>query len=378
MRIGVDAKNLCGSLSGISRYVLNMVQALACNGVEIMLFAPRNMTLAEFDHPNITLKADNFSGRLGGMFWSQFVLPERIRASDIDLFWGPAHRLPLFPLGVPCVLTIHDLVWKRYPETMSALGLQGEKLLMPRAIGKADRIVCMSKFTAADVALEFPDASSRCQTIYPGLTRPVEANHAATQKSKQPFMLFVGTNEPRKNLESLLRAYAELNPMQKQKCHLRIIGASGWKQGHLKELANQLDISRFVHWSGFVDDAELEQSYKAAKFLVLPSLFEGFGLPIIEAQKYATPVLTSNVSAMPEVAGRGALFADPHDYQTIRAAMARLIDEPLLRADLGRRARENSNRFAWQNAAIEFELLCKNLLIEKGKSVESIAFLQNT
>jgi glycosyltransferase involved in cell wall biosynthesis len=379
LKIGIDAKNLCGPLSGISRYVMSMVVHLADRGVQLVLFAPRPLTAKQLIHPNITLVTSNLHGRMGNLVWSQVVLPNRIKRHKIDVFWGPAHRLPAFPAHIPKVLTIHDFVWKKHPETMSRLGLLGEKLLMPGALKRADRIVCLSQFTLSDLVREHVRAKDIAHTIYPGTT-----TYQAQPSANNPFangpayMLFVGTHEPRKNLEGLLRAYAALSPEQMHQCHLRIIGAAGWKQDHLKTLARELGLSDYVHWAGFVDDDTLEQAYENARFHVLPSIFEGFGLPIIEAQKYGKPVVTSNCSSMPEVVGEGGLLVDPNSTQSITRGLAKLIDDPHLCAQLGDKARLNAARFDWQTSAHDFEIMCRDLLAEKGKAVESSAFLQNS
>lgn len=344
-----------------------MVVHLAERGVELVLFAPRPLTAEQLDHPNIQLVTSNLNGRIGNVVWSKFVLPYAINKHKVDVFWGPAHRLPSRLWHVPKVLTVHDLVWKKHPETMSRLGLLGEKLLMPGALKRADRIVCLSQYTLDDLLSDDPKLEAIAQKIYPGTTEQVPDSGAGVSIADQAYMLFVGTQEPRKNLENLLRSYAALSHAQKDKCHLKIIGAAGWKQSHLRALTSELSLSHHVHWCGFVDDVELERSYQGAMFQVLPSIFEGFGLPIIEAQKYSKPVLTSNCSSMPEILGEGGLLVDPNDVPSITTGLARLIDDAELRTELGRKAKLNVARFDWKASAKGFEELCEELLVSKRR-----------
>ena len=199
---------------------------------------------------------------------------------------------------------------------------------MEPAVRTADRIVADSGSTADAVKMLFPRHSAKVSVVYPGLTvlpDQKSSDFLMSHRIDRPYALFVGTLEPRKNLLNLLEAYARLPEEARRKLLLVIAGGQGWRLGDLRQHISRLGISASVRLSGYISDAELATLYGNARFLVMPSFYEGFGFPIIEANAAGIPVLTSNSSSMPEVAGDAALLVDPNNVQSIADGLLRLF-----------------------------------------------------
>ena len=374
MRIGIDAKNLAGPLSGISRYVASMVEHLAQRDVDIELFAPAPIENWQFSSPKVTIRHSNSTSRLSKFMWSSFELPQMVRKSaELDVFWGPAHRLnPFLPSNLPKIVTIHDLVWRQFPETMPRLSYLGERLQMPMAIRAADAIVTPSFATVDVIEDAFPAAHGKTNCVYPGTTAKLGAQ---TAKDARPFILFVGTLEPRKNLMRLIEAFTLLPNDVRASFDLKIVGAKGWRLEDVDQSIKKQNVADQVEVLGFVSDEELEALYAGCEFLVLPSLGEGFGLPIIEAQKYGKPVLTSKTSAMPEVARDGGFYVDPNSTDDVRRGLQILMTDPELRAKLSYHASQNAMRFDWGKAADQFINIALKLQSQGERHAKNIAFL---
>lgn len=359
MRIGVDARNLVPGLTGIGRYVLEMCRHLALRGHEIVLYLPEKPSVPLPEWAGTVARIGDYDGGARRMIWGQVALPRLAAADDLDIFWGPAHRLPAFlDRHIPCVVTIHDLVWMNAASTMRLQTWLGERVLMKPAIRKADRVVAVSSATADAVRAAFPGAAGKIVVVYPGLTALNEnlpgkpfASFAERHRIERPYALFVGTLEPRKNLPRLLEAYARLSGETRENLLLVVAGGQGWRLGDLTTFIAQLGIASSVRLTGYVADSELAGLYANARFLAMPSLYEGFGFPIIEANAVGIPALTSNSSSMPEVGGDAALFVDPADVGAIANAMNRLANDDAQYRQLAQKARPNAARFDWSRSA---------------------------
>ena len=272
-------------------------------------------------------------------------------------YWGPAHRLPAIkPHRTRCVVTIHDVCWKRYPETMHPLSYLADAAFMPSAIKRADVVVAVSHATAEDIAHFWPSAISRIRVI------PLGVDHdwfdiSNTDNQSDPFSEFgryflsVGTIEPRKNIVRVLKAYASLAVRDPSCPSLVIVGKMGWGSDSPLVLARSLGVAHRVVWLRSASDDQLKHLYRQAVALVFPSLYEGFGLPALEAMAAGTPVITSNRASLPEVVGNAALLVDPLRVDDIREAMRALASDDALRAGLIERGIERAGQFSWENTS---------------------------
>ncbi len=357
MKIGIDGRNLVPNLTGIGRYLLEMCRQLALQGAELFLYLPEEPWSPIPPLPGTTTRVANRPGAIRRMIWAQTELPRLAARDRIDVFWGPAHRLPfVLDRRIPRVVTIHDLVWLHAGSTMRRRSWLADRYLMKPAIQGADRIATVSEATRNALQALVPSAAGKARVVYPGLTK---IGHAATGNTlrdrniDRPYTLFVGTLEPRKNLLNLLEAYALLPDEIKEGMLLVIAGGQGWHLGELDQHIKRLKIETSIRLTGYVTDDDLAALYSHARLLAMPSLYEGFGFPIIEANAMGVPVLTSNSSSMPEVAGDAALLVDPTDIRSISDGLRRLATEDALHQQLANNARANAARFDWDKSARE-------------------------
>jgi glycosyltransferase involved in cell wall biosynthesis len=226
-----------------------------------------------------------------------------------------------------------------------------EKRLMPQAIQQADRIAAVSTSTAKAIEAEYIGTSNKIRIVYPGITDlPVVLNYRSLLSSlsvQQPYILFVGTHEPRKNLKQLLKAYSLLKTETRRDVQLVIAGGNGWGNVDLDNWVKNLGLTGHVVITGYVDDVTLSALYANSLFLAMPSLYEGFGLPIVEAMSYGKPVLTSNISSMPEVAGEAGILVNPFDEYAIATGLKLLLN-CTVREKLSSKAKANAARFTLQ------------------------------
>jgi len=357
MRIGVDARLLAHQLTGIGRYTVEMCRELSSCDDNFYLYAPSAPVVDVVEKENVQVKWGHFNGRLLSMAWSQSVLPYWAKEDHIDVFWGPTHRLPRYlPASIPRVVTIHDMVWKFAGETMRPLSLRVERRLMPEAVRLADRIIADSESTADDIGEEYPEVQDRIRVVHLGSTPMPPSLGAASLRAlgvELPYFLFVGTLEPRKNLNGLLSAFALLPPMVRKACKLVIAGGKGWGGVELSSMVQGYRLEDDVVVVGYVTDEQLSTLYTHARFLAMPSLYEGFGLPLVEAMSCGTPVLTSNVSSLPEVAGEAGLLVDPLNQSAINEGLRLLLTDDVVLSGLAHHARSQAAQFSWKKAAAE-------------------------
>lgn len=375
MKIGVNGRNLVPSFTGIGRYVLEMCRHLVAKGHEIVLYLPEKPSFPLPEWPGTTVRIGNHAGAIRRLIWGQMVLPQLAAGDGLDVFWGPAHRLPLFlNQRIPRVVTIHDLVWMDAASTMRFQTWLGERILMKPAVYGADKVVTVSSATAEAVKIAFPAAAEKVSVVRSGLTllsgnftKESFAAFAQSHRIDRPYALFVGTLEPRKNLPRLLEAYSRLSVKVRGELLLVIAGGQGWRLANLTTLISQLGIEASVRLTGYVTDGDLAGLYANARFLVMPSLYEGFGLPIIEANAMGIPVLASNTSSMPEVAGDAALLVDPQDVDALTCAMWRLASDEHLLRHLAARSRLNAARFDWHKSASEMIRIFQDVIAMRNK-----------
>ena len=359
MHIGVDARLLLGSLTGIGRYTLELSKVLNQRiNAKFSFYAPSHIDVKILQ--NITSSVFRFGSnkhRISKMIWSQTLLPHWASKDSIDLFWGPTHRLPRFlPKSIARVVTIHDLVWKFAPQTMRPLSLFVEKRLMPEAIRLADLVMADSQSTASGIAEVFPEYAHKVRVVHLGVAK-YDLSSTSVSLSQlnitKPYFLFVGTIEPRKNLERLLSAFALIPKTLRDHFSLVIAGGKGWGGINLQELIQLKGLEDSVKVLGYVTDSELSVLYSNARFLAMPSIYEGFGLPLLEAMQYGTPVLTSYEGSMVEVAADGGVHIDPYSIESISIGIQRMLVDDQLVKKLGSNALRRSQEFSWDKCAAE-------------------------
>ncbi|MDO7875638.1 glycosyltransferase family 1 protein [Hymenobacter sp. ASUV-10] len=286
-------------------------------------------------------------------------------------WWLARHRPAAFlsPDGfttlatrVPRVTVIHDLAFRHFPLDMSLLQRRYYHFFMPRFVAASARLVAVSEATKADIGQAYGVVPERISVAYNAPAelfrpQPPAAQHATRARFSggQSYFLFVGALHPRKNLDKLLQAFDLFKQQQgpaAAEAQLLIVGRRAWKAGPIFDAYQQMQHQAAVHFTGRVSDAELADLYAAALATVFVPYLEGFGLPIVEAQASGCPVLTSDASCLPEVAGPGAaVLADPFDAAAIAAGLGRLWHDAALRQQLRERGLANVQRFSWDASA---------------------------
>jgi alpha-1,3-rhamnosyl/mannosyltransferase len=287
-----------------------------------------------------------------------YLYRHRLKPFAVDyIYHSPNFMLPLF--DGKKVATFHDLSVIKYPEFHPETRVSYLQPEIIKAAESADHIITDSEAVRQEVIEYFakspqdvtavPLASSFSDTRPdPKLLQDFLNSH---DLKKQQFFLFVSSIEPRKNIDRMLDAYELLSPSLKKQYPLVLVGSSGWKSEKVLQRIRKLSYAGVVHYLGYTTDVELKYLYHSAGALIFLSLYEGFGLPIIEAQVMGLPVVTSNLSCMPEVAGDAAMLVDPYDVDAISAALERVMLDEALRQRLKLAGFENSGRFSWDITA---------------------------
>lgn len=351
--------------AGIHRYIYGVLSNLPAQDETLQYSVLLNHPLAE------AAAAKNLRQRQG-MFktddpkrrivWEQVIQPFALHQLKPDLYHAMAFVAPRF---VPCpfVVTVYDLSFIRYPQVLTGARRKYLQLFTRSTCERAARVIAISESTANDLVELMGVPSEKIDVALPGVSaefepRPHEEIEAFRRKHNLPerFFFFLGTLEPRKNLPMLLRAYAQLPQSDREAVHLVLGGGKGWMYDEIFEtIARYPDqLAATVHMPGFVNADELVLWYNAAEALVYPTLFEGFGIPILEAMACGKPVLASNSSSLPEAVGKSGeagVLLPPDDEAAWTAALAKMIHDADGRAELGTRGRAWAANFTWARTA---------------------------
>ncbi len=374
MLIGIDASRaLRAQRTGTERYALEIIRHLlalpAAQRYQWRLYVDEMPSADTFGEA--TSQA-NVSVRLlpRQRLWTHRTLARELRQQRPDLLFVPAHVLPftvpmLLRSGAspPSVVTIHDLGYHLFPQAHSWFQRFYLPLSTRWSAWAADAVVTVSAATSADLQRLYGVDCDKITVVHEAPTllpvsddpsaNGLEAGSPIYKHLPALYGLYLGTLHPRKNLPRLLQAYAQLRARQTVPWSLVLAGAPGRQATELALLAQRLGIEQFVHFLGYVEERELAALYQGAHLFLFPSLFEGFGLPVLEAQFYGVPVMTANNSSLPEIAGDAALLVDPTDVDALADAMLRLSEDETLRQQLIAAGHENVKRFSWEKAAQE-------------------------
>jgi glycosyltransferase involved in cell wall biosynthesis len=361
MRVGLDARALTASLaSGVEYYVVNLVRALSRlpSAPEIIAYVDRPIPDPELARlsavePLRTVVIDAPRG------WLRLALPWRLWRDRVDLVHLPSTILPPL-LPCPAVVTVHDLAWARHPETYQPDDLRMQTRVVPRSVRRAAHVLAVSETTATDVEQMMGVPRQRITAIPLAASPSFSAEGPRLSADAFPgadrlssgYLLCVCRLQPRKNLMRLLEAYREA----RQEVSLPPLVLAGGATSHGEELAQkarELGLAGEVVFPGYVPDGLLPLLYRSATVFVYPSLYEGFGLPVLEAMASGVPVITSTTSALAEVAGDAALLADPLSVEQLAGALGRLLTDSDLRKRLSAGGLARSREFTWQRTAEE-------------------------
>ena len=363
MRIAFDATSIPRLMAGAGVYTDNLIRALARVDVdnEYVVFAKTDAFdgLAR-ERPSFRVVRVDARFRAARLVWEQLVLPAQLRARAIDVLHSPHHTTPLLTTGCRRVVTFHDLTFFILPERYPRSRLLYFRSISWAAAKAATMLICPSQAVRDDIVRILHAPPEKVRPIaeaaapafraidVPAVLDRLRYNHLLPDR----FILSVGSLEPGKNRTTLLKAFAELRRRGVEH-KLVVAGQRAWNYGDDFRLAEDLGLKGQVIFTGYVLPEEMPALYNAADLFVFPSLYEGFGLPVLEAMACGVPVVASNVSSIPEVAGDAALLVDPRDANALCDAMERILKDGDLRASLRERGLERAATFSWERAARE-------------------------
>ncbi len=366
--IVLDARTATDHFPGIGRYVASLAQALrqVAPDMNLSLLTDPSATATYLtlpDLPHRACPASPFSLR------QQWAVPQALRRASVMLYHSPYYLMPYRP-GVPTVLTVYDLIPLLFPQHSTARARLLFRWTMALALHTAQGVIAISEATRTDLLRHFAVSPGQITAIPLAANasfhpRPATEVEAVRRKYGLPesYLLYLGSNKPHKNLLPLVEAWARITHHTLRCTHyvlrfthyvlrftLVIAGAWDPRYPEPRRRAEALGLDNVI-WLGSMPEADLPALYSGATAFVFPSLYEGFGLPVLEAMACGTPVACSNTSSLPEVAGEAALLFDPADVESIAASLHCLLADPDLQADLRERGLRRAAEFSWECTA---------------------------
>ena len=363
MPIYLDVSSAVHAKAGIGRYAESLAQALVARQPErFALFYNRGPQTGPPSGleavPARTVRAGYkpwrmavWMGQLAGVGFNRLV-------PGAELFHATEHLLP--PLqGVPTVLTVHDMIFKLFPQHQKRLNYWYLNATMPLYCRRASAIITVSQSSKRDIVTHYGLDPARITVVYEAAApafRPVpdQAIEAVRRRYGLPdeYLIHVGTIEPRKNLLRLVEALQQLHD-EGLRIPLLVVGGKGWLYGDFFRRLEQMEVRDAVHFPGYVPMSDLPAVYSAATAAIMPSVYEGFGLPILEAMACGTPVLSSEASSLPELGGDAAAWFDPYNVQEMADAIRRVWTGADLRQSMSYHGLAQASKFSWERAAAE-------------------------
>lgn len=305
--------------------------------------------------------------------WFEYSVRRALKKYQPDVFFSPDGYLSL-RARTPTVMVVHDLAFEHFPEAIPFLVRHFYKFYSPRYCRRADHLLAVSEYTRKDIQKQYGIAEDRITTCGNGCRNgfsplPETERQLARQQYAEgrPYFLYVGAVHPRKNTHRLIEAFSLFKQKTGAPIKLLLAGRFAWQTGPVKEAFEVSAFQKDIHFLGFVPDEELPRLMGAAFSFVYPSLFEGFGLPLLEAMHCDVPVISSLSSSLPEVAGDAALLVDPMNARQLADALRRLYEEEGLRQNLIEKGKKQRQKFSWDKTA---EIAYRSLIAAGGKGTE--------
>ena len=354
MRIAINGRSiLLSQRTGIGRYTYHLLDNLGNidHANEYTLHVPKRFFDFKRRLPDFC-RYKNFKNRVD--YWGQGI-------GNCDIYHLPSPAL-IGPHSGKLIVTIHDLIYKTCPQAHNPQTIELTEKYMQAIAAKADKIICISENTRRDLHSYLDILPERSCVVYNGVDHKIFYPLSAQERLSaaillkefgvdKPYILYVGTIEPRKNLNGLLESFALLKTQNVFKGQLVVVGMKGWMLENIGSLVKKLGIEQEVIFTGFISDVQLCQLYNMAEVFVFPSFYEGFGFPILEAFCCGVPVITSVTSSCGEIAGEAAICIDPGDCKAIANAMARVLSDKILKESLSKAGLKRAQEFSFLTMA---------------------------
>jgi glycosyltransferase involved in cell wall biosynthesis len=361
---------------GIGRLVRDLVAALSQYDTEtayhLFVSGASHSTLPKVPAPNFHWKPTRLSPKWLARVWqrARIPLPVEVFVGRVDLYHATDFVLPPTLSKTRTIVQVHDLSFVRVPEAASPRLKAYLDVVVPRSIQRANHIIADSHATKDDLIDLYNTSSEKVTVLLSGVDARYKVNTngfvSLTMRNKYkipetPYLFTVGTVQPRKNYSRVIHALKILRD-RGYDLSLVIAGGKGWLEDEMYQTIAEMGMQNYVHLIGFVDDNDLPVLYSGAECVVFPSLYEGFGFPVLEGMACGTPVVTSNVSSLPEVAGDAALMVNPLDVEAIAHAIQRILDDSELRKTLIQRGLEQVKHFTWEKSARQLKQIYTDVL----------------
>ncbi len=370
LTIGIDFTSAARERAGIGRYARELIRALARldHSNRYVLFAPRDAhdDLLRFEWPsNFSIRCAPLTERYLAALWHRARVPLPIETfiGAVDVFYSPDFLLPPTRARRK-IVTVHDLSYVRVPECFPEPLLNYLNHAVPPSVARADLILADAASTQRDLTEVYRVPFDKIKVLYSGVDARFRPDVSEESKARvrgttrgRPYLLSVSTIQPRKNYVRLVQAFGRIVNSQLAMDNLQLViaGSRGWMFDEVFQTVERLGLHDAVLFPDYISDDDLPALYAGATLFVYPSLYEGFGLPVVEAMACGAPVVSSNAASLPEVAGDAALYFDPRDVDAMTDALRRALIDDALRADLRLRGLAQAKRFSWEKAATELK-----------------------
>ena len=375
-RIAIDYTAAFEQSGGIGRYVRELTAALAtvdeANAYRLFVSGAAAGALPPAPAAHFQWRSTAISPRWLARIWqrAKLPLPVELFTGKVDLFHATDFVLPYTLDSTRTLLTVHDLSFVRVPEAASPPLKAYLDAVVPRSVGRADHVLADSSATKDDLIELYKTPADKITVLYSGVDqrfqrvsdrRALESTRAKYGLADSRYVLSVGTVQPRKNYSRVIRALARVRASGLD-LRYAIAGGKGWLEAEMQHTIASTGMGDYVHLLGFVNDEDLPALYSGSRMLLMPSLYEGFGLPILEAMACGVPVIASNISSLPEVAGDAAILIDPTDTAALGDAMLAVETESTLREQLIQKGYRQAEKFCWRRSAAQLLSVYRSLL----------------
>lgn len=370
--IAIDYTPAYEQTAGIGRYVRDLVAALAREddqtAYHLFVAGTQQQTLPPPPGPNFAWKPTRVTPRWLARIWHRLhvPLPVEFFTGRVDLYHATDFVLPPMRTATRTILQVHDLSFVRVPDAAAPRLKAYLDRIVPVSVHRADHVLADSQATKDDLLELYGVSPDKVTVLYGGVDsrfQPV-SDQAVIGRIRQkyriqdaPFALSVGTVQPRKNYRRLIQALAQQDGL-----NLVIAGGAGWLADPIYQAVEETKMESRVQFIGFVDDVDLPALYSAAACFAFPSLYEGFGLPVLEAMACGVPVITSNSSSLPEAGGDAALLVDPYDVAAISDALGHIMQDTTRRETMIHRGFQHVQQFTWTESARKLQHIYRKML----------------
>ena len=363
MKIAIDATIIRKENTGTGFYIINLINGLAKikDGNDYYIFMNNELSkeFFNFENNNFHIINKNFKNRIFRVIWQFFLFPFELKKLKVRVLHSPNYITPLFKLGFKVIVTIHDLTFYLFPEKFTVTKRLLFKYMLPLFIKISDKIIAVSNNTKKDILKFFKISESKVIVTFESYPEYYTYNNDSNDQNiltkygiGSKYLLFVGMIEPRKNILSILKSFKEID--SDLELDLVIAGKKGWYYKEIElylEKLLRIGIKNKIIFTGYVSEPELKYLYQNAFIFIYPSIYEGFGIPPLQAMACKVPVITSNLSSLPEVVGDAAIMVNPYDINKISEAIRTLYNDLDKRSELVNKGVIQSKKFSLENFA---------------------------